>query len=475
MSKRVLLKSCRLVATQNARREELRDADIFIKDGVIAAVGRELQAEADEVIDCRHVVAVPGLINTHHHLFQVLTRNLPGGQDAKLFDWLVYHYEIWRGMTPELEYAAAKCGLAELLLTGCTTTADHHYLFPRRTSNELIDAEIQAARELGIRFHPTRGSMSRGRSGGGLPPDDVCQSEEEILSECRRVIEAYHDPRPYSMCRLSIAPCSPFSVTPELMKESAALARQYGVRLHTHLCETLDEEEYCMRTCGMRPLPYMESVAWVGDDVWYAHGIYFDEGEIRRLGQTHTGIAHCPSSNLRLGSGIAPVRALLNAGAPVGLAVDGSASNDTSNLLLEARMALLVQRIKAGVSAMPARDAWWLATRGGAEVLGRDDIGSIEVGKAADIALFDVSGLAYAGAQSDVLAALLFCGFDQRAWMTIVNGRIVVREKQLVTGDEGLITEAANKAAGRLVGEEAPKGRTITAQGEALGKRNLTQ
>lgn len=326
-------------------------------------------------------------------------------------------------------------------------------MYPRSTSNELIDAEIQAAAELGIRFHPTRGSMSRGRSGGGLPPDDVCQSENEILRECRRVIEAYHDPRPYSMCRLSIAPCSPFSVTPELMKESAALARQYGVQLHTHLCETLDEEEYCLRTCGMRPLPYMESVEWIGDDVWYAHGIYFDEGEIGRLGQTHTGIAHCPSSNLRLGSGIAPVRALLNAGAPVGLAVDGSASNDTSNLLLEARMALLVQRIKAGVSAMPARDAWWLATRGGAEVLGRDDIGSIEVGKAADIALFDVSGLAYAGAQSDLLAALLFCGFDQRAWITIVNGKIVVREKQLVSGDEGMIAEAANKAAARLVGE----------------------
>lgn len=452
MVRRLLLKDCSVVATQNDAREELRDADVYIADGVIAGVGKGLEEPADEVIDCRGKVAVPGLINTHHHLFQVLTRNVPGAQDAKLFDWLVFHYEIWRRVTPEAEYAAARCGLAELLLTGCTTSADHHYLFPRGSSNELLDAEIAAAQELGIRFHPTRGSMSRGRSGGGLPPDDVCQSEEEILRECRRVIEKYHDPRPYSMCRVSVAPCSPFSVTPELMRESAALARQYRVQLHTHLCETLDEEEYCLATYGMRPLAYMESVGWTGDDVWYAHGIYFSEEEIRRLGVTRTGVAHCPSSNLRLGSGIAPVRALLQAGAPVGLGVDGSASNDSSNMLLEARMALFVQRVKAGVGAMPVRDAWWLATRGGAEVLGRDDIGSIEVGKAADIALFDVSGIAYAGGLSDPLAALLLCGFDQRAWMTIVNGQIVVREKRLVTGDEGLIAEAANKASQKLLG-----------------------
>lgn len=452
MVRRLLLKDCSVVATHNDAREELRDADIYIADGVIAGVGKGLEEPADEVIDCRGKVAVPGLINTHHHLFQVLTRNVPGAQDAKLFDWLVFHYEIWRRITPEAEYAAARCGLAELLLTGCTTSADHHYLFPRGSSNELLDAEIAAAQELGIRFHPTRGSMSRGRSDGGLPPDDVCQSEEEILRECRRVIETYHDPRPYSMCRVSVAPCSPFSVTPELMRESAALARQYRVQLHTHLCETLDEEEYCLATYGMRPLAYMESVGWTGDDVWYAHGIYFSEEEIRRLGLTRTGVAHCPSSNLRLGSGIAPVRALLQAGAPIGLGVDGSASNDSSNMLLEARMALLVQRVKAGVGAMPVRDAWWFATRGGAEVLGRDDIGSVEVGKAADIALFDVSGIAYAGGLSDPLAALLLCGFDQRAWMTIVNGRIVVRDKRLVTGDEGLIAEAANKASQELLG-----------------------
>ncbi len=453
MSTTLLLKNCRLVATQNDRRDELRNVDVYIEGARIAAIAPQLSVSAGETIDCQHAVVLPGLVNTHHHLFQVLTRNLPGAQDAKLFDWLIYHYEIWRGITPDAVYTAATCGLAELLLTGCTTSSDHHYLFPRTAGSGLIDEEIRAARELGIRFHPTRGSMSRGRAHGGLPPDDVCQTEDVILRDCRRVIEAYHDPRPFSMCRLSIAPCSPFSVTPELMKETSALARQYGVQLHTHLCETLDEEDYCLRTCGMRPLPYMESVAWIGDDVWYAHGIYLDGAEIARLGHTHTGIAHCPSSNLRLGSGIAPVRALLDAGAPVGLAVDGSASNDASNLLLEARMAMLVQRVKAGVAAMPARDVWWLATRGGAAVLGRDDIGSLEIGKAADLALFDVSGLAYAGAQSDPLAALLFCGFDQRAWMTIVNGRIVVKEKQLVTGDEALIAETANAAAAQLIAQ----------------------
>jgi cytosine/adenosine deaminase-related metal-dependent hydrolase len=443
----ILLRNCTAVATMNDARAVLRDVDVLLAGPRIAAIGAGLNADGAECIDCRGKVVLPGLVNTHHHLYQVLTRNLPAAQNAKLFDWLVYHYEIWRGVTPEAVYAAARCGLAELLLTGCTTSADHHYLFPRGASAYLIDEEIRAACELGIRFHPTRGSMTRGRTLGGLPPDDVVQTPAEILRDSLRVIEQYHDPAPLSMCRLALAPCSPFSVTPEIMRATAVLAREKGVQLHTHLCETLDEEQYCLDTCGMRPLEYMDSVGWLGDDVWYAHGIYFNDAEIAQLGHTGTGIAHCPTSNLRLGSGIAPVRALRQAGAPVGIAVDGSASNDGSNMLLEVRMAMLVQRIKAGVDAMPALDALWLATRGGAAVLGRDDIGMLAPGMAADLAVFDISGLAHAGAQSDPVAAVLFCGMDQRAWLTMVNGVVVVRDKQLVQADANAIAAAANAAA----------------------------
>ena len=446
----VLLENCLAVATVNAADAVLRDADILVRDNRIVAVGTGLDADVDEVIDCSGKVALPGFVNTHHHLFQILTRNLPAVQDAKLFDWLVYLYEIWRGITPDAVYASAMAGLAELALTGCTTAADHLYLFPRATSRHLIDEEIRAAQELGLRFHPTRGSMSRGKSRGGLPPDDVVQTEQEILADSERVIAAYHDPAPFSMCRLSLAPCSPFSVTTELLRDTAAMARAQRVQLHTHLCETIDEEEYCRQTHGMRPVEYMQSVGWLGDDVWYAHGIYFNEAEIALLGQTHTGIAHCPTSNLRLGSGIAPVRALLDAGAPVGIAVDGSASNDSSNMLKEVQLALLIHRIKSGVASMPVRQALRMATRGGAAVLGREDIGSIEPGKAADIALFDVDTLAYAGALSDPVAAVFFCGFDQRAWLTMVNGRIIVRDKQLVEFDEAEIAQNANSIAHEL-------------------------
>jgi cytosine/adenosine deaminase-related metal-dependent hydrolase len=435
----------------NDAREVLRDVDVLLDGPRIAAIGPNLPAAGAECIDARGKVVLPGFVNTHHHLYQILTRNLPAAQNAKLFDWLVYHYEIWRGITPDAVYAAARCGLAELLLTGCTTSADHHYLFPRRASAYLIDEEIRAARELGIRFNPTRGSMTRGRSLGGLPPDDVVQKPDEIMRDCERVIAQYHDPAPLSMCRIALAPCSPFSVTPEIMRETAAFARAHGVQLHTHLCETLDEEEYCLKTCGMRPLEYMASVDWLGDDVWYAHGIYFNDAEIVELGRTRTGVAHCPTSNLRLGSGIAPVRALCDAGAPVGLGVDGSASNDSSNMLKEVQLAMLVQRIKAGVDAMPALDALWLATRGGAAVLGRDDIGMLAPGMAADLAVFDISGLAYAGAQSDPVAAVLYCGVDQRAWMTMVNGVVVVRDKELVRADAGAIAAGANAAAAALL------------------------
>lgn len=451
MSGSKLFKDCLAVATVNDTNDILYNADILINDNQIIQVGYDLDENVDEIIHCTGKVAFPGFVNTHHHLFQVLTRNIPAVQNAKLFDWLVYLYEIWRGIGREAVRTSALCGLGELLLTGCTTSADHLYLFPRKAGMDLIDVEIQAATELGIRFHPTRGSMSRGKTNGGLPPDDVTQTEDEILADSSRLIDQYHDPGLYSMCRLSLAPCSPFSVTPELLRNTAKLAREKHVQLHTHLCETLDEESYCLETCGMRPLEYMQSVDWLGDDVWFCHGIYFSDSEIKLLGKTRTGITHCPTSNLRLGSGIAPVRQLLSAGAPVGLAVDGSASNDSSNMLKEIQLAMLIHRIKSGVDSMPALDALRLATRGGAEVLGRDDIGSIEAGKAADVVLFNLESLAYAGAMSDPVAAVLFCGYDQRAWLTMVNGEILVRDKQLVDIDEYELMSRCNEISARLL------------------------
>ncbi len=450
MKNSILLKNCFAVATVNDSDEVINNADILVEGNQISSVGKNIDAETGEIINCENKVALPGFVNTHHHLYQMLTRNLPPAQNAKLFDWLVFHYEIWRGITPEAINISATCALAELLLTGCTTSSDHLYLFPKNAGGELIDAEVKAAKELGIRFHPTRGSMSRGKSNGGLPPDDVVQTEDEIIEDSLRVIEKFHDPERFSMCRVSLAPCSPFSVTTELMRETAKLAREENVRLHTHLCETLDEENYCLELHKMRPLDYMESVGWLGDDVWFAHGIYFNDGEIKTLGKTKTGIAHCPSSNLRLGSGIAPVRKLLDAGAPVGLAVDGSASNDSSNMLQEVQRCMLVHRIKSGVDSMTAKNVVRLATRGGAEVLGRDDIGSVEPGKAADIVLFDIDNLAYAGAMSDPVAALLFCGYDHRAWLTMVNGKIVVRDKKLVGIDELELKKKADAISRKL-------------------------
>ncbi len=453
MSGTILLKDCHALATVDADNTVLYDADILIDGNQIRAIGIDLDEDVDEVIDCQGKVALPGFVNTHHHLFQVLTRNIPAVQNAKLFDWLVYLYEIWKGINPEAVRISALCGLNELVLTGCTTSADHLYLFPRATSPLLIDAEIAAAREVGIRFNPTRGSMSRGTSSGGLPPDSVVQAEGTILKDSIRVIDTYHDPSEFSMLRIALAPCSPFSVSPELLRDTAKLAREKGVRLHTHLCETLDEERYCLDTCGMRPLAYMQSLDWLGSDVWFCHGIYFSDDEIKLLGETGTGIAHCPVSNLRLGSGIAPIRRLLDAGAKVGLAVDGSASNDSSNMLREVQTAMLIHRIKSGVESMTAMDALRIATRGGAEVLGRDDIGSLEPGKAADIALFDIESLAYAGALSDPVAAVLFCGYDQRAWLTMVNGEILVRDKELVRFDELELMHACNDVSAKLLGE----------------------
>lgn len=404
-----------------------------------------------ETIDGRWCVCYPGFINMHHHLYQTLTRNIPYVQNAKLFDWLIGLYEVWRELSAEAVEVSTQVGLGELLLSGCTTTTDHFYVFPASAAPELLDVEIEAARWMGMRFHPTRGSMSRGRAAGGLPPDELVQTPDAILADCARVVAKYHDPDPFAMCRIILAPCSPFSVTTELLEETIQLARQLGVRVHTHLCETLDEEQFCLETHGKRPLAYMADTGWLGEDVWFAHGIYFNDDEIRQLAETRTGIAHCPTSNLRLGSGIAPIPRMLAAGVPVGLAVDGSASNDASNMGREMQMALLVHRVGTAVDAMPPRAVLQMATVGGATILGQQEIGRIAAGAAADLALFRLDRLDYAGAMHDPASALLFCGAGPRAELTMVNGKIRVRHGQLVDVDEGALFQRANEIAEQML------------------------
>jgi 8-oxoguanine deaminase len=444
-----LIRHATVLATMDESRREIADGAVLMRDHVIEQVGQtnELPARADQIIEARDHVVIPGLINTHHHLYQSLTRAVPAAQDGTLFQWLVTLYPIWANLTGEAVYVSAKLALGELLLSGCTTAADHLYLYP---NDCRIDDEISAASELGIRFHPTRGSMSLGESQGGLPPDRVTQDEATILRDTRRAIETFHDARRYAMCRVGVAPCSPFSVTTGLMKDSIELARSYGVRCHTHLAETRDEDQFCLEKFGKRPLDYADSLGWLGDDVWYAHGVWFDDGEINRLGATKTGIAHCPTSNMRLGSGLAPLLAWLQKGVPVGFGVDGSASNDSGHLLAETRQAMLLQRVAHGPAALTARGALELATRGGAAVLGRDDIGSIEPGKAADFALFDLNRMAYAGAWHDPLAALIFCA-PQPAACVIVNGRVIVTESQITTADMHKVVERHNQISRTMV------------------------
>jgi len=444
----------------------LRDVDLLLRDGRIAAIGQNLQEPEDaevRVINGRGRIVYPGFVNTHHHLVQTLTRNVPAVQDAKLFDWLIGLYEVWRELDAEAVEVAAQVGIGELLLTGCTTTSDHFYLFPKNAPEEFLDVEIETALRMGIRFHPTRGSMSRGHSHGGLPPDDVVQDPDVILKDCARLIDKYHDPKPHSMCRIALAPCSPFSVTTELLRDTIQFARERGVICHTHLCETLDEEAYCLEHHGMRPLEYMESVEWVGPDVWYAHGIFFNDDELDRLAQTRTGIAHCPVSNLRLGSGICPVPAMLDKGIRVGIGVDGSASNDSSNFMREVQTALLVHRVGTGVDSMPAERVLRMATLGGADILGWPEIGHITVGAAADLAVFNLEKIDYAGAMADPAAAPLFCGAGPRTDFTIVAGRIVAEDGQVVGMDEVRLFHRANEIAARmLAAAEKRTGRSYT-------------
>lgn len=452
----LLAKNAAVLVTMDGRRREIREGALFARDGWIEEIGptSELPGSADEVVDLRDHVVLPGLVNTHHHLYQTLTRAVPAAQDAGLFDWLRTLYPIWARMTPADIRTSTALGLAELALSGCTTASDHLYLFP---NGSRLDDEIEAAAAVGLRLHASRGSMSLGESAGGLPPDSVVQDEGAILEDTARVIEAHHDPRPGSMTRVVVAPCSPFSVTTDGMRNSAELARSYGVRMHTHLMETADEEEFCVEMFGLRPLDYAESVGWLGDDVWFAHAVHVDGPGIERMAATGTAVAHCPSSNMRLASGIAPVSAYLGAGVDVGIGVDGSASNDGSHLLGEARQAMLLARlaVSPGVAdtpapLLPARDALEMATLGGAAVLGRDDIGSLEVGKAADFFAVDLDRVDYAGALHDPVAAVLFCA-PGTVTHTYVHGRAVVSGGRVATVETEALIEEHNRAARRLV------------------------
>jgi cytosine/adenosine deaminase-related metal-dependent hydrolase len=416
---------------------EIPGGDVRIENGVITAVGQRLPVDGAETLDTSGCVVTPGLVNTHHHLFQTITRSVPGGQDALLFGWLRTLYPIWSRMRPQDVRAATRLGLAELALSGCSTSSDHLYLFPNGTR---LDDTIEAAAEVGLRFHPTRGSMSIGESRGGLPPDALVEDEDAILEDCIRVIDAFHDPRPGAMVRVGVAPCSPFSVSRELMRDAAVLAREKGVGLHTHLAENDEDVRYSLATFGCRPGQYAEDLGWTGPDVWHAHCVKLDPDEVRLFARTLTGVAHCPCSNCRLGSGIAPVRAMRDTGVRVGLGVDGSASNDAGHLIDEARQAMLLQRVAHGADAMSAREALWMATRGGAEVLGRDDIGQIAPGMRADLAVWDVSGLDSAGSWD--AAALLLAGPRQTRDL-FVEGRAVVWDGRLATVEAVHLAEEA--------------------------------
>lgn len=441
----------RLVTMDQARRE-IVDGGLFIRDNVIEQVApsSELPGEADRVIDLQGHLVLPGLINTHHHMYQSLTRAVPAAQNADLFDWLVTLYPIWANLTSEAVYCSALVAMAELMLSGCTTSSDHLYLFP---NDSTIDDEIRAAQEIGLRFHAARGSMSLGESEGGLPPDRVTQREPDILKDCQRAIETYHDASRYSMLRIVLAPCSPFSVTPDLMRETVEMARAYGVTLHTHLAETIDEERFCLERFGRRPVEYMEDLGWIGENVWHAHCVHMSEEEVLLFGRTGTGVAHCPSSNMRLASGIAPVVGLRKVGAPVGLGVDGSASNDGGHLLGEVRQSMLLQRVKGDPAALTAREALELGTLGGAQVLRRDDIGSLEAGKAADLIAINLNRLDYAGALHDPVSATVFCAPVRVDW-SMINGRVVIEDGRLTTLAIEPIVERHNRIAKRMVNGE---------------------
>jgi 8-oxoguanine deaminase len=460
----LLARNAEILVTMDGERRELRQTSLYAEDGIIRQIGpaSELPQSADAVIDLSGQIVLPGFVNCHHHLNQTLTRNLPQCQNNNLFPWLRGQYRIWAGTTPEASRTSVIVGLAELALSGCTTVFDHSYIFK---SGNTVDCLIEAAREFGSRFHVSRGSMSLGESKGGLPPDDCVEEERFILKDTQRAIETYHEASRGAMTRVVVAPCSPFSVSASLLKESAALARHYKVGLHTHLCETYDEERYTLGNFAMRPIEWMESLDWLGEDVWFGHAIHVLDDEILQLARCGCGAAHCPSSNMRLASGIAPIKKYMAAGVKVGLGVDGSASNDSSNMMLEVRTAFLLSRLKMGLLPpegperymnlpqshpkratewMTAREALELGTLGGARVLGRDDIGSLEVGKCADFFSIRLNTVDFAGALHDPVAATVFCA-PQKAHYTVINGRVIVEKGRVLSVDLDHVVEEHNR------------------------------
>lgn len=448
MTRTLLFKNIHTLVTMDEQRREIKDGALYVVDGIINQIGttEELaDRTAHEVIDCRHHIIIPGLINTHHHMVQSLTRVL--GQNDELFGWLKVLYPIWSRLTGEAVYTASKLAMAELMLSGCTTSSDHLYIYP---NDVKLDHQIQAAQEMGIRFHAARGAMSVGESKGGLPPDKVVEDEKFILKDTQRLIEQYHNAERYAMLRMVVAPCSPFTVSQDLMRESARIARCYGVSLHTHLAENENDIAYGLEQFGQRPGEYAESVGWLGDDVWHAHCVKLNSNEIDLFGHTHTGVCHCPSSNMRLASGIAPLRSMLDAHVKVGLGVDGSASNDSGHLLNEARQAMLLQRVGGNPSAMSARQALELATRGGAALLKRDDVGFLATGMAADLIAFKIDTIGFAGALHDPVAALVFCTAPA-VDLSVINGRIVIQDGHLLTSDLPQLVESHNRLSRRLI------------------------
>jgi 8-oxoguanine deaminase len=450
----VLLENCFFIASFDEGKT-FYSKDILINGNRIHSIGnnlrKQINVKEDRIIDCSDCVVIPGLVNTHHHFYQTLTRNLPAVQNAKLFDWLIYLYDIWKNIDEEAVYYSSLLAMGELLKTGCTLSTDHHYVFPQNVSGDLIGIQFEAASKLGMRFSPSRGSMSLSKKNGGLPPDSVVQTEDKILEDSIRLIQLYHNPAEDSMRKIVLAPCSPFSVTADNLKETAKLAREYGVRLHTHLAETLDEEEYCRSKTGKNPLALMEEVGFIGKDVFYAHGIHFNDDELKVLAATNTSVAHCPSSNMRLGSGIARVKEMNEMGINVGIGVDGSASNDCSDMLSEVRNAMLLQRVRYGAGALTAEGAFELCIKGGAKILNYDKTGTIKEGYLADLALFNINKLEYTGSLSDPLAALVFTGISHQTEYTIVNGKVVVEKGKLVGEDEEVIIKNGNKIAARLL------------------------